>query len=138
MSKGTKLLLFWSGKVHSALCQSLNPLRHQIPSQRVIGDREQCRTMEDDDQKRGTSRFLTLPAKKAALLVSLQKLHNHENCCKQYLVFNEHPPLCPNLAMTKDKQTAHVDKQLCKTQLQVPRVCKLKDVEMSEFVRIGK
>ena len=98
--------------------------------------------MEDDDEQRGTSPILTLPAKKATSLVSLRKLHNHENCCKQYLVFNEHPPLCQNFAMTKDKHTAHVDKQLCKTQLQVPRVCKfvpkMEDMEMSEFVRIEK
>ena len=96
--------------------------------------------MEDDNQRRGTSPILTLPAKKATSLVSPRKLHNHENCCKQYLVFNEHPPLCQNFAMTKDKLTTHVDKQLCKTQLQVPRVCKfvpkLEDVEMSEFVLI--
>ena len=99
--------------------------------------------MQDDNQRRGTSPILTLPAKKVNLAcLALRKLHNHENGCKQYLVFNEHPPLCQNFAMTKDKQTAHVDKQLCKTQLQVPRVCKfvpkMDDVEMSEFVRSGK
>ena len=58
------MLPCWSGKVHSEFCQSLNPLRHQIPSQRVIGDREQCWTMEDDNQRRGTSLILTLSAKK--------------------------------------------------------------------------
>ena len=97
--------------------------------------------MEDDNQKERSLSDPDIARKKGNLAcLSLRKLHNHENCCKQYLVFNEHPPLCQNFAMTKDKHTAHVDKQLCKTQLQVPRVCKfvpkLEDVEMPEFVRI--